>query len=74
MTLYQRLVAAGFGDSIDHHESDLYVPVTNKSSAILEEWLRDTGLRSSFFETFTDQTTGDLMYDIPFQYDPYWAT
>lgn len=72
MTLYQRLCAAGFGDRLDHHESDLYVPVTNETTRILNEWLGDHGYGECFCEKFVDQTTENLMYDVAFQYDPWW--
>jgi len=71
MTLYQRLCEAGLEDQIDHHCSDLYVFVTPQTTEIIEQWILDTGYHKTFYDKFVDQVTGKLMYDIPFQYDPW---
>ena len=50
---------------IDHHASDLYCKVTPESRTLVSQ-LPQIGL----IETFRDQTTGELWFDIPFCYNP----
>lgn len=67
--LYMALVDAMPADQIDHHDSDLYVKVTNTSMRILQQ----SGLiRGHGYTTFVDQLTNTLWYDIAFCYIPYW--
>ena len=67
--LYEALVAAMPADQIDHHESDLYVKVTDTSMKILHQ----SGLiRGHGYTTFVDQITKTLWYDIAFCYSPFW--
>lgn len=74
MTLYNMLVNAGLSEDIFNHESDLYICVSPASTKIIYEWLKENGyFEKSFLSTFTDQITGKKMYDIPFQYDPWWS-
>jgi len=61
-SLHQQLLAAGV--ELDSHESDLYAKVTPESTAILER----AGQRPSTFRN----PEGDLWYDIPFAYEPFW--
>ena len=78
MTLYGTLRAAGV--SLDHHASDLYVPVTSTSRPILDRY-RQQALRRAYQPTngrvphmsyFTDATTGALTCDVFGAYDPFW--
>lgn len=62
-SLYQQLLAAGV--ELDSHESDLYAKVTPESTRILE----DGGIDGA--DMFTSD--GERWYDLPFQYDPFWA-
>jgi hypothetical protein len=64
MSIYTEMVAAGI--EVDHHESDLYVPVTPEATAILR---RHPDLYSS---SFTHQRTCTRWYEIPFMFDPWW--
>ena len=50
---------------IDHHYSDLYCKVTPETRALVAQ-LPACGL----VETFRDQVTGELWFDIPFCYNP----
>ena len=75
-SLMERLLEAGYppGD-IDHYYSDLYVYITPLTTRIIKEWANDNGydgnLRDGVFvQTFKDQITGKMMYDIAFQYIP----
>ena len=67
MAIYDDLLAAGV--KLAHHESDLYAKVTPESEVIVENYeFRDN------VTTFTSQVDGELWYDIPFAYDPYWKS
>lgn len=75
-TLIEMLLEAGYEKKdIFHHESDLYVFVTDTTTKVIREWLVDNGYNvdilngDEFLLTkFRDQITGKLMYDIAFQY------
>ena len=73
-TFMQRLLDAGYPvEEIFHHESDLYVYATGKTKKVILEWCRENGYSPELFmKLFHDNETGKPMYDIPFQYDPYW--
>lgn len=73
-TLMERLLAAGYPrNEMYHHYSNLYVFATPLTKRIVDRWAADNGLhRHLFVSTFTDQVTGRLMYDVAFQYDPFW--
>lgn len=74
-TLMQRLLDDGYpAEEIYHHGSDLYVYITNKTAAVIRRWMKDNGFRldSPLLSTFTDNITGRRMYDVAFQYTPYW--
>jgi hypothetical protein len=64
MTIYQRLKAAGV--PLDNHYSDLYAQVTPVSTAIIKA----SGSKTA--SQFRSQIDGQLWWDIPFAYDPYW--
>lgn len=75
MTLMEKLVEAGYPkEDFYHHCSDLYIFVTPLTRRVINEWLKEQGLeREEFFlDTFKDQITGKLMYDVAFQYSPWW--
>jgi hypothetical protein len=63
--LYDTLVARGI--EIDHHESSLYFPVTDETTALVNEFEH-----KKIVETFTSQLDGKLWYDVPFGYVPFW--
>lgn len=73
-TLMQHLLDAGYpAEEIFHHESDLYIFATQKTKRIVSEWCKENDYSTELFmKLFHDNITGKLMYDIPFQYDPYW--
>ena len=62
-SVFEKMVFSGI--QIDHHASDLYVPVNPKTTAILLEC-------KATASTFTCGITGELWYDIPFAYTPWW--
>lgn len=66
MTLYEELMSAGI--PIDHHGSDLYFRATAESGRILDKH-RHRYARPS---TFKSQVDGELWFDVPFAYDPFW--
>lgn len=51
----------------DHHESDLYVPVNAQTKTMMNDYEY-----ARLVTTFKDQVTGNLWYDIPFAYTPWW--
>ena len=60
---------------IYHHESDLYVYATPLTWKVIERWFAQAGLSTYRFVTsFKDQITGRRMYDVTFQYTPYWQS
>ena len=66
LNIYEEMINAGV--QIDHHESDLYVPVNDVTTAIIARYdYKDnvTKFRSSI-------EPHDMWYDIPFAYQPYW--
>lgn len=67
-SVYKRMKDAGV--EIAHHESDLYVPINDTTTAILRQAKQD-GLLKSKVETFRDSVTNTMYYDIPFMYAPF---
>ena len=65
MSTYQQMLDAGVECS--NHESDLYVPVNDITTKI-----KDGYRFSQSVTTFHCGITGELMYDFPFAYDPFW--
>ena len=53
---------------IDNHCSDLYVPVNEKTRAIVNEYQYKCNVTM-----FTNQIDGKPWYDVPFAYEPYYA-
>ena len=51
----------------DHHESDLYVPVNAQTKTLMNDYEY-----AMLVTTFKDQVTGNLWYDIPCAYTPWW--
>ena len=75
--LMERLLEAGYPpEDIDHYYYyDLYVYVTPLTTKVIKEWADENGYDSNlrdgvFVQTFKDQITGRMMYDIAFQYIP----
>ena len=79
-TLMEMLIEAGYPkEDIHHHNSDLYVYVTPLTRKVLDYWCRENGWspmlvreKSFLFDVFTDNITGRKMYDVAFQYIPFW--
>jgi len=63
MTIYQEMKAAAV--DLESHESDLFVPVTKMTTAIVEKYHHEVG-------QFTD-SQGKKWYEIPFGFDPWWT-
>lgn len=75
MTLMEKLTQAGYPEAdMFHHDSDLYIYASDFTQRVINEWFKENGLkRSLFVSTFKDNITGRTMYDIAFQYTPYWG-
>ena len=67
--LYAAAVEQLPAEHIDHtsYGSDLYLKVTPASKKLLENF---EGGR--YVQTFRDQIDGELWFDIPFAYIPFW--
>ena len=65
MSIMEEMEAAGV--EIDHHYSDLYVPVTPETKRIVSGYTYKANVT-----TFRSLADGALWYDIPFAYAPYW--
>jgi len=64
MSIYSEAIAQGI--EVAHHESDLYLPMTNEAADILSanpKWPH------TLFRSAVDDK---MWYDIPFAYDPWW--
>lgn len=59
--------AKKLGVEIDHHESDLYIPVTPETMALVKRYTS-----RSIVTSFTNQIDHKPWYDIPFAYMPFW--
>lgn len=69
MSLYTDLIAAGI--QVDNHESDLYFPVTEQTTAILA----NHPLEKNNASTFANQrppNVGQRWFDVPFAFEPFW--
>lgn len=55
-------------EDIDHHETDLYLRVTEASKRLISEYAYRQNVK-----TFKDNIEGLRWYDIPFAYTPAWA-
>ena len=64
-TVYFDLKALGV--PMEHHESDLYVPVTAETAEAVNRWEHRGNVT-----TFLHQVHKTLWYDIPFCFEPYW--
>jgi hypothetical protein len=65
MNIYQEI--KDLGVKIDHHESDLYVPVTTETTKLINKYEFKNNVKS--FVCNIDKKT---WYDIPFAYSPFW--
>jgi len=65
MDLYTAAKKAGL--EIDHHESDLYLKHSEQATNLIAVY--DTGNTATVFRSEID---GELWWDIPFAYLPYW--
>lgn len=74
ITLMETLEKAGYSrEQMFNHNSDLYVFVTPVTTRVINDWCVAEGIsKEVFLKTFKDNITGRPMYDIAFQYMPYW--
>lgn len=52
---------------MDHHESDLYLKVTDESTALIQDYL----FKQSVWK-FKSDIDNAWWFDIPFGYSPFW--
>lgn len=65
MSIYTDLKKAGC--EISNHESDLYVPVDDISTEIINRYEFKRTIRQ-----FRSRLDDRMYYDIPFAFDPFW--
>lgn len=68
--LYEQIVASGA--TIEHHESDLYTPVTPELTALLARYRFAKGVTTFTATEFSDASVQRKWYCIPFAYKPFW--
>jgi len=66
-TIYQSAKKLLPESEIDHHESDLYLKVSDVSNILVSEYAFKQNVKK-----FTSNIDGKLWFDIPFAYDPFW--
>jgi hypothetical protein len=64
-SLWDEIEARGI--PYDHHESDLYIPVTAETRELVSRY--DKNRTATVFKS---QTDGKMWFDIPFAYLPWW--
>jgi hypothetical protein len=69
-TLFQELTAAGC--EIGNHESDLHVKVCEKALIIIVDHVLLPGSTLQMPSKFASNMDGEMWWDIPFAYDPFW--
>jgi hypothetical protein len=55
------------GVHVDNHESDLYVPCTQETEKLIEDYECKVNV-----SRFTSQVDGKRWFDVPFGYIPFW--
>lgn len=65
--IYSVLVKELPAEDIDHHDSDLYVRKTPKSTEIINRLTT-----KSLLSTFKDNIDGDIWYELPFCFSPHF--
>ncbi len=68
--LYAAVVAAGI--PVDHHESDLYIPVTEETRKLVAEYQFPKNVTSFLSNIPEADGVRRMWYDIPFAYQPFW--
>lgn len=64
MTIFDKVLESGI--EFEHHESDLYIPVNDKTAILIREYEFTKNVT-----TFQCRISGDIWYDIPFAYNKY---
>jgi len=67
MDIYQEMVNAGV--DIDHHGSDMYVPVTEVTTEIIGRY----PYKQSVKQFISNPDTGTQWYDVPLAYTPHFS-
>lgn len=65
MSLFKEVIAKGI--KYDNHESDLYIPYTKETEALVRKYDKQ-----DIAQRFKSQIDGKTWIDIPFAYEPYW--
>ena len=75
--LYEAVVKLGI--EIDHHESDLYLPVTPETTALVNTYVSTNSKKRlvdprGYAVRLFAASDGKTWYDIPFAYIPFWLS
>ncbi len=70
MSLYTDLLEAG--QPVSNWQSDLYCPVNDVTRALLKKHNITTATTFIANTTLKNKVEGDLWYDVPFMFDPFW--
>lgn len=65
MALFDKIKELGI--QYDNHESDLYIPLTEETVKLVNEY----GL-GGICARFKSNIDGKMWFDLPFQYAPFW--
>ena len=65
MNIYEEMIKLGVQHA--HHESDLYVPVNDATTKLVNQYEFKQNVKM-----FTCNIDKKLWYDIPFAYMPFW--
>jgi len=72
-TIYQDCIAAGCRTG--HHESDLYVRADEAGRTVVQGAIaagRIPRVNVTLFQSEMPDEKGQLWYELPFAYDPWW--
>lgn len=67
MSIFNEIKRTGIKYS--SHESDLYIPVNEKTSELIKTYVHRRNVT-----IFKNQVEGGLWYEVPFAYDPWWKS
>jgi hypothetical protein len=65
LSIFEQVKSSGI--EYGNHESDLYIPVNEQTQAIIQTYQFKENV-----QTFRNQIDGQLWFDVPFAYIPFW--
>jgi hypothetical protein len=64
--------AKKLGVEMDHHQSDLYIPVTPETRELVCRYKSRANVTTFKNQLTKNKFFHELWYDIPFAYSPFW--